>query len=304
MFFSKYYKTFLVLPAVVSLIALAALLLWGLTPSLDLAGGSLLQINFPQGRPSVQVVEGVLTPLHLGETRIQATGVSAYVISSSALTNTQKNTVEQSLETLGPVQEQQFTSISPSIGAEVLNKGYLAMGLVIICIILFIAFAFRKVSEPVASWKYGIVAIITLAHDMLIPAGLFAVLGHFAGAQVDSLFIVALLTILGISINNTIVVFDRIRENLRRNADAHRREDFPPVVGRSIMQTLSRSINTSSTVVIVLLALYFFGPTTTQNFALTMLTGMIAGAYSSIFLASPLLLIWEKASGTKQKRRA
>ncbi|HEV8666843.1 MAG TPA: protein translocase subunit SecF, partial [Candidatus Paceibacterota bacterium] len=137
-------------------------------------------------------------------------------------------------------------------------------------------------------------AIITLAHDVLIPAGLFAALGHFNGAEVDSLFIVGLLTILGISINDTIVVFDRIRENLALNESHHKRESFDEVVGRSIMQTLARSINTSLTVVIVLAALFFVGPVTTKDFALTLIVGMIAGTYSSIFLASPLLVAWER----------
>jgi preprotein translocase subunit SecF len=150
------------------------------------------------------------------------------------------------------------------------------------------------VSEPVASWKYGIVAIVTLLHDILIPAGLFALLGHVAGAEVDALFIVALLTILGISINDTIVVFDRIRENLRLNNEHRKREEFDSVVGKSIMQTIARSINTSVTVIIVLLALYFLGPVATKNFALTLIIGMVAGTYSSIFLASPLLVVWEK----------
>ena len=171
-----------------------------------------------------------------------------------------------------------------------MRKGLIALALVSVSIILFIAFAFRKVSKPVASWKYGIIAIITLIHDILIPIGLFAFLGHWRSAEVDSLFIVALLTLLGVSINNTIVVFDRIRENLRINQDRNRKEDFGETVGHSISQTLARSINTSLTVVIVLLALFFLGPVATKDFALTLIVGMIAGTYSSIFLASPLLV--------------
>jgi preprotein translocase subunit SecF len=145
----------------------------------------------------------------------------------------------------------------------------------------------------------AVVAIVTLLHDVLIPVGLFAFLGYVAGAEVDALFIVALLTILGISINDTIVVFDRIRENLSINEDRHHREDFDSVVSRSIVQTLARSINTSLTVVIVLLALFFVGPASTKAFALTLIVGMIAGTYSSIFLASPLLVVWERWSRKK-----
>jgi len=172
--------------------------------------------------------------------------------------------------------------------------------LVVFCIITFIAFAFRGVSKPVQSWKYGVVAIITLLHDILLPLGLFAVLGHFFGAEVDALFIVALLTILGISINDTIVVFDRIRENLRLNEERNKREEYEEVVGRSIIQTLARSINTSLTVIIVLISLYFLGPVATQNFALTLIVGMVAGTYSSIFLASPLLVAWDRLSAKKK----
>jgi len=155
----------------------------------------------------------------------------------------------------------------------------------------FIAFAFSGVSKQVASWKYGVVAIVTLLFDVLVPVGGFAALGHFAGAEVDSLFIVALLTILGISINDKIVVFDRIRENLQHSSN---KDHFDDVVSRSIRQTLARSINTSLTVVIMLLALYFYGPAATQVFALTLTVGMGVGTYSSIFFASPLLVAWEK----------
>jgi preprotein translocase subunit SecF len=160
--------------------------------------------------------------------------------------------------------------------------------------IAFIAFAFRGVSKPVASWKYGVVAIVTLMHDILIPVGLFAYLGHARGAEVGVFFIVALLTILGISINDTIVVFDRIRENLGLNIKSGKKEVFADVVWHSIMQTFTRSINTSVTVIVVLLALFFVGPESTKDFALTLIVGMVAGTYSSIFLASPLLVLLEK----------
>ena len=270
-------------------------MLWGLRPGIDLAGGSLLQVSYTT-LPTVADVQAAAAPLNLGEVRVQSTGTNGYIIRTRALSNDEKNSLESALGTLGAVHEDQFTSVGPVIGQELLQKAWIAIALVVLCIIAFIAFAFRGVSKPVASWKYGIVAIITLLHDILIPAGLFAALGHYVGAEVDSLFIVALLTILGISINDTIVVFDRIRENLRHNIDRAKKEDFEEVVGRSIMQTLARSINTSLTVVIVLAALYFFGPAATHNFALTLIVGMIAGTYSSIFLAAPLLVAWQKWS--------
>lgn len=293
---TKYEKYFFILPATLSLLAVIAIGMWGLKPGIDLSGGSLLQVSYTDGRPAAEKVHLAVDKLGLGEVRVQPTGDTAYILRQRDLTNEEKNTLEKALGTLGTVHEDQYNSVGPTIGSELVRKAWIAIVLVVTCIILFIAFAFRGVSKPVASWKYGIVAIITLLHDILVPVGLFAALGHFIGAEVDALFIVALLTILGISINDTIVVFDRIRENLRLNEERHKREQFDEVVGRSIMQTLARSINTSLTVIIVLVSLYFLGPVSTQAFALTLIVGMVAGTYSSIFLASPLLVVWDKWS--------
>lgn len=276
------------------MLAVAALVLWGLKPSIDLVGGSLLQVTYPDGRPTVEQIETAIKPLGLGEVRIQPASDDGYIMRQRDLTETEHQQLVAKLGTLRTVHEDEYTSIGPSLGAELLTKAWIAIVLVVLLIIAFIAFAFRGVSKPVASWKYGVIAIITLAHDILIPTGLFALLGYTHGAEVDALFIVGLLTILGISINDTIVIFDRIRENLRLNEEHHRREGFDHVVGKSIRQTMSRSINTSLTVVIVLAALYFLGPVSTQNFALTLIVGMVAGTYSSIFLAAPLLVVWER----------
>lgn len=291
---AKNLKYFFILPALLSVIAIVALVMWGLHPGIDLSGGSLLQVTYQGQVPPVAQMQAVAAPLNLGELRIQPSGTNTYIIRTRALTNDEKNNLETVLGGLGQLHEDQYTSVGPVIGSELLTKAWIAIVLVVLCIIAFIAFAFRSVSKPVASWKYGVVAIVTLLHDILIPTGLFAILGRFTGAEVDSLFIVALLTILGISINDTIVVFDRIRENLSRNQERGKKEEFAEVVGRSIMQTLARSINTSLTVVIVLAALYAWGPASTATFALTLIVGMIAGTYSSIFLASPLLVVWER----------
>jgi preprotein translocase subunit SecF len=295
----KYEKYLLIVPAVISVIALLALGLWGLKPGIDLSGGTLLQVSYPSGRPAIAQVQRIAAAQSIGEVRVQPTGETGYILRERTLSNDEKNSLETALQTLGAIHEDQFNSVGPVIGQELLHKGLVALALVAVCIILFIAFAFRKVSKPLASWKYGIIAIITLIHDILIPVGLFAVLGHFKGSEVDSLFIVALLTLLGVSINNTIVVFDRVRENLRRNEEYRKKEAFDEVVSRSIMQTLARSINTSLTVVIVLAALYALGPVATRDFSLTLIVGMIAGTYSSIFLASPLLIKWERWQGKR-----
>lgn len=301
--FKKNIVYFFLLPGVLSLLALFAILTWGLKPGIDLAGGSLLQVTYPNGRPPIEQVQALVSKLHFGEVRVQPTGQSGYLLRQRDLTTQEKNQFETVLGGLGKINEDQFTTVGPTLGAELLRKAWIALSLVALCIILFIAFAFRHVSKPVVSWKYGIVAIVTLLHDVLIPVGLFSFLGYSRGAEVDTLFIVALLTILGISINDTIVVFDRIRENLGLNEQRNRKEDFDSVVGRSIMQTLARSVNTSFTVVIVLLALFFVGPVATRDFALTLIVGMIAGTYSSIFLAAPLLVVWQRGSASAQLRQ-
>lgn len=295
----RYQKYFFILPIALMLLSFAALGMWGLKTGIDLAGGSLLEVAYPEAMPDATTVREAVAPLGLGEVRVQATEENGYVLRQRDLTNDERNTLLETLGSLGKVEERQFTSIGPSLGEELLTKAWIAVALIVFSTILFIAFAFRHVSKPVQSWKYGVVAIITLAHDVILPVGLFSFLGYYVGAEVDSLFIVALLTILGISINDTIVIFDRIRENLRLNEEARRTEEFESVVGHSISQTITRSINTSVTVIIVLVALYFLGPEATKNFSLTLIVGMVAGTYSSIFLASPLLVVWERLSRKK-----
>lgn len=292
----RYQKYFFILPVALSLLAVVAIVVWGFKPGIDLVGGSLLEVAYPDGRPEAAEVRSATEGLGLGEVRVQPTDAQGFILRQRDLTNDERNILLQTLGGLGKVEERQFTSVGPALGAELLQKAWIAIAIIVVATILFIAFAFRHVSKPVQSWKYGIVAIVTLLHDILLPLGLFAFLGYAVGAEVDSLFVVALLTILGISINDTIVIFDRIRENLRLNEEARRSEEFETVVGRSISQTLTRSINTSVTVIIVLFSLYFLGPEATKNFALTLIVGMIAGTYSSIFLASPLLVAWDRFS--------
>ena len=201
--------------------------------------------------------------------------------------------VKKALSLDGSVQpvEKAFDSIGPILGAEALRKAYISIFLVILGIVLYITFAFRKVSEPVSSWKYGLVAVVALIHDVIIPTGLFSILGHFAGYEVDTLFITALLVILGFSVHDTIVVFDRVRENLK-NASA--KKPFGEIVGESISQTFTRSINTSLTTLIALVVLYFVGGATTQHFTLALIVGIATGTYSSIFIGSPLLVTIER----------
>lgn len=197
------------------------------------------------------------------------------------------------------VSQERFSAIGPTVGSQLATNAVWGILAVVIAIILFVTFAFRKVSEPISSWVYGSTAIVALIHDILLPAGVFAILGYVMGAQVDLLFVMALLAILGFSVNDTIVVFDRIRENLREGYEGSEEDTFEETVGLSLQQTYARSINTSLTTLIVLAALYFLGGESTRLFSLTLLIGVIAGTYSSIFLASPLLVKirqWQKES--------
>lgn len=296
---------FFILPGIASILALIAIGLWGLKPGIDLKGGSLLEVAFPEGRPEATLVEEKIKALDFGEVRIQPAGESELVLRQRSLTQSEKDALDDVLASFGAVEEVQYNSVGPSIGEELMRKAWWAIGLVSLCTILFIAFAFRGVSKPVSSWKYGIVAIVTLLHDILIPTGYFAYLGHTRDAEVGVLFIVALLTILGISINDTIVVFDRIRENLRLNEEKKQHQTFDFVVWKSIKQTFARSVNTSFTVIIMLVALFVSGPESTKDFALVLIIGMIAGTYSSIFLASPMLVLiseyWKTSDEDKKK---
>lgn len=292
-FLSKHQSYLFIVPVFFIVASIIALMVWGLKPGIDLAGGSALQVRF-ENRPPVSVVESALRVLSYGEIRVQSSNENEYLLRQRELSIEEKSALMSRLETLGSVAEVQFTSVGPSIGSEIVRKAWWAFAMVSLSIILFIAFVLRHVSKPVASWKYGVVAIVTLAHDILIPTGLFAYLGYARGAEVGVFFIVAILATLGISINDTIVVFDRIRENLRINEEKKQKQTFGDVVWASVMQTLARSCNTSLTVIIMLVALFVYGPDATQDFSLTLIVGMIAGTYSSIFLASPLLVVWEK----------
>lgn len=292
--------------------AIGAVAFFGLNLGIDFTGGSITEIQYQGESPSIERVEEQVRDMGFASVSVRPTGNNGYIIRTPFLESdqhqnlldqlafpdatttptTQATTTAQTGTTTGAYQltQQRFSSIGPAVGSQLATKAIWGLALVVLGIILFVAFAFRKVSEPVSSWKYGLVAIAALIHDIAIPAGVFAVLGATTGAQVDVLFVMALLAILGYSVNDTIVVFDRTRENLRNNKDLNKNEPFAKTVGRSLQQTYTRSINTSVTTALVLLALYFFGAASTQLFALTLLVGVLAGTYSSIFLASPLLV--------------
>ncbi len=299
MFIVNHRKFFFILSGLLVAGSIVAMFAFGLFKgkdlSIDFTGGSLLEVAFPV-RPDIATVNAVLNTQNLGDYTVTPVGANDYMIKTRELSPAEKTQVEMALSTdpTNPVTEVSFDSIGPSVGAQLETKAFEAIAVVILCIVLFITFAFRKVSYPVASWKYGFATIVALAHDVIIPTGVFLVWSHFRGGQVDLLFVTALLAILGYSVHDTIVVFDRVRENLRLDNASKSKTTFAETVGASVTQTFGRSINTSFTIFLALVALYFIGGTTTKDFAFVLLVGVITGTYSSIFVASPLLVTLQK----------
>ncbi len=297
MFVIKYKNLFFLLSTILIVGSLWSLGHYGLKLGTDFTGGSIIEVNYPIERPTAEAVRASLASINLGPISVQLAGEQGVIIRSKTLTDAEHLLVVKTLPSptlnnqLTPT-ENRFSSIGPTIGQELARKGIIAMILVVVLIILFIAFAFRHVSRPVSSWKYGVVAFIALLHDLIIPTGVFSYLGAVRGFEADALFLTGLLTILGLSIHDTIVVFDRIRENLKKHVGL----DFAETVGRSLSETFSRSINTSLTIILVLVIIFLYGAAATRDFSLLMAIGVLVGTYSSIFIASPLLVVWQKFS--------
>jgi len=291
MFIVKYKKIFYSISAVLVLGSVFSILFWGLHPGIDFSGGSLLNVSFSEDRPSTEEVKQVLNNLNFKDVSVRSSS-EGFILRLKEISPTEKDSIFQGLSLEGkyfPV-EKTFSSIGPVLGKEAIQKAWISIMLVLLAIVLFVAFAFRKVSKPISSWVYGLVTILALTHDVLIPTGVFAFLGHFYGFEVDTLFVTALLVILGFSVHDTIVVFDRIRENLHKNEEDRDKKDFETIVGESINQTFVRSINTSLTTLFAIFMLYILGPDSIKNFSLALLIGITAGTYSSIFIGSTLLV--------------
>lgn len=317
-------KFFLILAAVVVLVALAIVAKFGLKPGIDFTGGSLMEVRYTAVPEKAQVEQTVsdLSLEHASIRQAESDTGRGYLVTTRALTEEEHQTLSDKLTSLGEGgQVTQFTSIGPVIGQELADKAVFGIGAVVALIIIYVAIAFSGVGAPVSSWIYGLFTIVVLGHDILLPVAFMSLMGHFAGAQVDVLFVTVLLTILGFSVNDTIVIFDRIREKLKGNRTETRRnvpvaggkddiqitytltKPFGEIVGEAIDETMTRSINTSLTVVLSLIALYFFGSSVTKIFSLTLLVGVIAGAYSSIFIASPMLVWYQELQERKQTKK-
>lgn len=293
MFVIKYKNIFFAISGLAFVASIIAMAVWGLRPSVDFTGGSVISVEYAAGTaPESAEVSTALTEAGFPNALVRTAGENQFNIRTRALVEGDSDAIITTLSALGTDMEvDRLSSVGPTVGQELRKKTMIAISLVVVMIILYVAFAFRHVSKPISSWRYGLVAIITLVHDVVIPAGVFAALGHFAGLEADTLFVVGLLTILGLSVNDTIVVFDRIRENLRTNEENESNESFDVTVGKSLEQTYVRSFNTSFTLILVLLVLFYMGGSTIHSFMLVLLVGTFAGTYSSLFIASPLLVV-------------
>ena len=290
MFIVKHRKIFFIISGSLIVASVLAFLFWGLNWGIDFTGGSLMELEFKQNRPSNQEIKDTVSVLELGEINVQPTKEKNILLRMRDIDEETHQKVLLTVQQLGEVEELRFESVGPVIGQELKKKAFYSIIIALIVILLFIALVFRKVSFIVKSYKYGLLAIVALFHDILIVLGVFVVLGHYLNVEIGIAFVAALLATLGYSVNDTIVVFDRVRENL---LVTEHREDFDKLVGRSLKQTIVRSVNTSLTTILVLLAVLIFGGATIQYFVLALIIGIAAGTYSSLFIASPLLVSWE-----------
>lgn len=287
MFILRFKKIFFALAIFLVGGALLGLVTKGLSWGVDFTGGSVIEIAYTDTVPSQAQVAAVVKINHT-DASIQQVGENGYLIRTSELDQSAKDTLLTELRSTGNFTEKKFTTIGPSVGKELRTKSIISIILISLAIILFVAFTFRSISQPISSWKYGLIVVVVLFHDIIIPAGFFA----WSGIQVDTLFVVGILTILGVSVNDTIVVFDRIRENLGRYHKGKNALPFTDIVGKSISETFTRSIMTSVTVLLALAALVIWGPESVKTLSITMFLGMFFGTYSSIFIAAPLLVVW------------
>ena len=285
--FLKYRKIYFAISGILVLISIISLSFFGLKLGIDFNGGTILEVEYENSRLSNQEVEERISDLELGEVLVQPIGENGVILRMENISEETHQKILQRLNENEQVEEIRFETIGPVIGREVKQKTRLVIALAIISILLYVTFAFRKISYPIKSWQYGIATIIALSHDVLIPVGIFAVLGKFYSVEISIPIITALLTVFGYSVNDTVVVFDRIRENLLK-----KNLEFEKAVNASLNQNLSRSISTSLTTLFVLSAIFFFGGHTLRYFSFALILGIILGTYSSICLASPILVTW------------
>lgn len=292
-----------------AIFGLAALIIWRLPLGIDFRGGTTWEIT-PSASISIETVREAVSRIEaIGGAHVSAIGQDSYQLKMLPITNEVHQEITAALTAeIGQFEERQFQLVGPSVSRDLTKKAVIAVVLASLLIIAYLAYAFRRVQKPVSSWQFGTIAVVALLHDLLISAGIFAVLAKFWHFEVDASFVTAMLTIMGFSVHDTIVVFDRVRENLTRHRDdfgqvqgqsRQAADNFEAVVDRSLSQTLNRSLATSLTVIITLLALTILGGESIRGFVLLMLIGITVGTYSSIFTASPLLVVWQQRSSRR-----
>lgn len=294
-------KWYYVLSVILLLPGVFSLFMWGVNFGIDFTGGSRMTLTYPQtvNEKTITQIESVFTKNNIEISTVQKSDNSV-IIRTKPIDEKQNAALVADLQKANKdVSQEQFETIGPVIGKEITLNALYAIAISSTLIVLYIAWSFRGVRKPVSSWRFGITAIVAMLHDALFVIGVFSLLGHFYGVEVDSLFVTALLTVIGFSVHDTIVVFDRIRENLRRDVEA----SFPQVVNDSLLQTLVRSLNTSITTMLVLLTLLLFGGDSIRWFVFAMFIGMAIGTYSSIFNAASLLVTWQEWSQNRKHKK-
>ena len=295
--FVKNQKIFIAISIIVCIFSLLGWIFWGLKPGVDFKGGSLMEVKFLEKNETAEIKEK-LNSLNLGDLIVKSAEQNKIVLK---LKEIDEKTHQEILKTLGDPQEIKFTSIGPTISQELISKAWWAIILATISIIFYIAWSFRKISRlfgAAESWRWGLGAIIALFHDVLIMVGFFVFLSYFKGMEIDANFVTAILVVLGYSVNDTIVVYDRIRENLLFSKS----NNLPFIVNKSLNETIVRSLNTSLTVLIAIFAVYLFGGASIKYFALAMMVGVITGTWSTLFAAAPFLLFGRKVAPERAKK--
>jgi preprotein translocase subunit SecF len=296
--FIKYKNIFLVLTLILVAGSIAAIAYFGLKPGIEFTGGSVLDIDYKDARPANSVIQGKIADLKLKEVSIYTTGEKGVTIRTENLDEAAHAKLLELLAPTGTFEEKSFQAIGPTVGKELTDKMAVLVMVSLLAMLVYIAIAFRNVPGPVNSWQYGVASFFILCHDVLVPLGVFALLGAFYGVQITIPIITALLTVVGYAINNVIVVYDRIRENLLRDHKA----SFADISDRALNQTLSRQINTSVATLLPVFAIYFWAGESLKYFALALILGIVTGTYSSVFLASQILVVWMERSKNKIRK--
>jgi len=274
-------------------ISIVSLVMYGLNMGIDFTGGTLMEFKSNQVTNVQDLNQTLKDFTEISTFKNQPSGDEAYLMRFQYIDNETHVALISFLQSkYSDFEEMRYETIGPIIGSDLQKKAIFALGLAILFIIMFVAFAFRKIPKSMSSWKFGVTAVVALVHDVMITIGVFSLLGHFMNVEIDSLFVTALLTVMGFSVHDTIVVFDRIREHIIKD----RRKTFAEAAEISVNETMIRSINTSLTTLFTLMALFLLAGNSIRYFVLALIIGIFVGTYSSIFLASPFLVIWQSKS--------